>query len=52
VCQGSGGAEECKTVTYCSKPCQVHTTHRKRGVLAVKAVIDYSNAHINTNVTE
>jgi hypothetical protein len=34
----------CKTATYCSKDCQVHTAHRKRG--------DYSNAHTNTNVTE
>jgi hypothetical protein len=40
----------CKTATYCSKDCQVHTAHRKRGSLAIKAVIDYSNAH--TNVTE
>lgn len=42
----------CKTATYCSKDCQVHTAHRKRGGLAIKAVIDYSNAHTNTNVTE
>ena len=40
----------CKTATYCSKDCQVLTAHRKRG-LAIKAVIDYSNAHANTNVT-
>ena len=37
---------------YCSKDCQVHTAHRKRGGLAIKAVIDYSKAHTNTNVTE
>ena len=30
----------CKTATDCSKDCQVHTAHRKRG-LAIKAVIDY-----------
>jgi hypothetical protein len=30
----------CKTATYCSKDCQVHTAHRKRGSLAIKAVID------------
>ena len=41
----------CKTVAYCSKDCQVHTAHRKRGGLAIKAIIDYSNAHTNTNVT-
>ena len=29
-----------------------NTAHRKRGGLAIKAVIDYSNAHTNTNVTE
>jgi hypothetical protein len=28
----------CKTATYCSKDCQVHTAHRKRR--ATKAVID------------
>jgi hypothetical protein len=43
---------QCKTATYCSKDCQVHTAHRKRGGLAIKSVIDYSNAHKNTNVTE
>ena len=42
----------CKTAAYCSKDCQVHTAHRIRGGLAIKAVIDYSNAHTNTNVTE
>jgi len=42
----------CKTTTYCSKDCQVHTAHRKRGGLVIKAVIDFSNAHTNTNVTE
>ena len=42
----------CKTATYCSKDCQVHTAQRKREGLAIKAVIDYSNAHTNTNVTE
>jgi hypothetical protein len=42
----------CKTATYCSKDCQVHTAHGTRGGLAIKAVIDYSNAHTNTNVTE
>jgi len=41
----------CKTATYCSKDCQVHTAHRTRGGLATKDVIDYSNAHTNTNVT-
>jgi len=30
----------CKTATYCSKDCQVHTAHRKCGSLAIKAVID------------
>ena len=30
----------CKAATYCSKDCQVHTAHRKRSGLAVKAVID------------
>jgi hypothetical protein len=30
----------CKTVTYCSKDCQMHTAHRKRGGLAINAVID------------
>jgi hypothetical protein len=30
----------CKTATYCSKDCQVHTTDRKPGGLAMKAVID------------
>ena len=42
----------CKTATYCSKDCQVYTSHRKRGGLAIKAVIDHSNAHTNTNVTD
>jgi hypothetical protein len=42
----------CKTAAYCSKDCQVHTAQRKREGLAIKAVIDYSNAHTNTNVTE
>ena len=42
----------CKTSTYCSKDCQVNTAHRKRVGLAIKAIIDYSNAHTNTNVTE
>ena len=42
----------CKTATYCSKDCQVHTAHRTRDGLAIKAVIDYSNAHTNTNVTD
>ena len=42
----------CKTATYCSKDCQVHTAHRKRRGLAIKAVINYPNAHTNTNVTE
>ena len=42
----------CKTATYCSKDCQVHTAHKKRGGLAIKAVIDYSTAHTNTNVTD
>ena len=41
----------CKTATYCSKGCQVHTAQRIRGGLAIKAVIDY-NAHTNTNVAE
>jgi hypothetical protein len=36
----------------CSKDCQVHTAHRKRGGIAIKAVIDYLNAYTNTNVTE
>jgi hypothetical protein len=31
----------CKAATYCSKDCQVHTAHRKRGGLAIKAVIDF-----------
>ena len=30
----------CKTATYCSKDCQVHTADRNRGGLAIKAVID------------
>ena len=42
----------CKTATYCSKDSQVHPAHRTRDGLAIKAVIDYSNAHTNTNVTE
>ena len=42
----------CKTATYCSKDCQVHTAHRTRGGLAIKAIIDCSNAHTNMNVTE
>jgi hypothetical protein len=42
----------CKTATYCSKDCQVHYAYRKRGGIAIKAVIGYSNAHTNTNVTE
>ena len=41
----------CKTATYCSKGCQVHTAQRTRGGLAIKAVIDY-NAHTNTNVPD
>ncbi len=40
----------CKTAIYCSKDCQVHTAHRTRGGLAIKAVI--ARAHTNTNVTE
>ena len=40
----------CKLSTYCSKDCQVHTSHRTRGGLAKKAVI--ASAHTNTNVTE
>ena len=43
---------QCKTATYCSKDCQMHYAYRKRGGIAIKAVIDYSNAHTNTNVTE
>ena len=39
----------CKAAT-CSKDCQVHTAHRTRGGLAIKAVI--ASAHTNTNVTE
>jgi hypothetical protein len=35
----------CKTATYCSKDSQVHPAHRTRDGLAIKAVIDYSNAH-------
>ena len=42
--------DRCKTATYCSKDCQVHTAHRTRGGLAIKAVI--ASAHANTNVTE
>ena len=42
----------CKTATYCSKDCQVHTAHRKRGGLAINAIIDCSNAHTNMNVTK
>ena len=42
----------CKIATYCSKDCQVHTAHIKRGGLALKAIIDYSNAHTNMNVSE
>jgi len=42
----------CKTATYSSKDCQVHTAHRKRGGLAINAIIDCSNAHTNMNVTE
>jgi hypothetical protein len=42
----------CKTATYRSKDCQVHTAHRKRGGLAIKAIIDCSNAHTNMNVAE
>ena len=30
----------CKTATYCSKDCQVHTPHRNWGGLAIRAVID------------
>ena len=30
----------CKTATYCSKDCRVHTADRNRGGLAIKAVID------------
>ena len=30
----------CKTASYCSKDCQVHTAHRKQRGLAIKAVID------------
>ena len=30
----------CQTATYCSKDCQVHTAHRKRGGFAIKAVIE------------
>ncbi len=40
----------CKTATYCSKDCQVHTAHRTRSCLAIQAVI--ASAHTNTNVTE
>jgi hypothetical protein len=35
----------CKTATYCSKDCQVHTAHRKRGCLAIKAVITSKRTH-------
>ncbi len=42
----------CKTATYRSKDCQVHTAHRKRGGLAIKAIIDCSNAHTNMNVAD
>jgi hypothetical protein len=42
----------CKTATYCSKDCQVNTANRKRGGLAIKAVIDYSNALTNTNMAD
>jgi hypothetical protein len=42
----------CKTATYCSKDCQVHTSHSKRGGRAIQAIIDYSNAHTNTNLTK
>ena len=26
----------CKTATYCSKDCQVHTAHRQRGAIAIR----------------
>ena len=39
----------CKTATYCSKDCQVT---ENGGGMAIKAVVDYSNAHTNTNVTD
>jgi hypothetical protein len=31
---------QCKTATYCSKDCQVHTPHWDRGGLGSKTVID------------
>jgi hypothetical protein len=31
---------QCKTATYCSRDCQVHTAHKKRGGLVIKDVID------------
>jgi hypothetical protein len=42
----------CKTATFV--PRNARFTHHtgERGGLAIKAVIDYSNAHTNTNVTE
>jgi hypothetical protein len=53
VCERESERErEGEIAIYCSKDCQVHTVHRKRGGLAIKAIIDYSNAHTNTNVTE
>ena len=40
---GRSGRERQQQWDNCSKDCQVHTAHRKRGGLAIKAIIDYSN---------
>jgi hypothetical protein len=31
---------QCKTATYCSKHCQVHTAHRKRGGIGIQTLVD------------
>jgi hypothetical protein len=42
----------CKTATYCSKDCQVHTAHRKRGQPCTKGYHRLVKRTQKTNVTE
>jgi hypothetical protein len=43
----------CKTASYCSKDCQVHTVHRKRGGIAIRqSWTSQTNALTSTNIGE
>jgi hypothetical protein len=36
---------QCKIATYFSKDCHLHTAHRQRGGLAIKAIINSKRTH-------